>query len=307
MSQEIHYLETGSQDPFYNLAFEETVLRSRRSGEYLLLWQNDNTIVIGQNQNAEGEINRAFVEAHQIHVVRRTTGGGAVYHDLGNLNYTFVNREGEGSQAMQQQVLLGMMRPLGVDAVFSGRNDILVEGRKISGQAGYCEGGNEYLHGTLMVRVNKDHLEKSLRPSRIKLESKGVRSVAGRVANLSEYIPDITPVQAGGLMAGQFRQVFGPCLPVVYRDGSQGRPRQQDTYESRDWIVDNCPEYTVSQEMRWNGGILKLRFQVRDGTVLHAGCSSDSLTCGDIAWIRELEGYRYDREQIVKIIMERGK
>ena len=75
MSQEIHYLETGSQDPFYNLAFEETVLRSRRSGEYLLLWQNDNTIVIGQNQNAEGEINRAFVEAHQIHVVRRTTGG----------------------------------------------------------------------------------------------------------------------------------------------------------------------------------------------------------------------------------------
>lgn len=80
MSQEIHYLETGSQDPFYNLAFEETVLRSRRSGEYLLLWQNDNTIVIGQNQNAEGEINRAFVEAHQIHVVRRTTGGGAAQH-----------------------------------------------------------------------------------------------------------------------------------------------------------------------------------------------------------------------------------
>ena len=98
MSQEIHYLETGSQDPFYNLAFEETVLRSRRSGEYLLLWQNDNTIVIGQNQNAEGEINRAFVEAHQIHVVRRTTGGGAVYHDLGNLNYSFITDVGDAER-----------------------------------------------------------------------------------------------------------------------------------------------------------------------------------------------------------------
>ena len=295
-------------DPCYNLALEEELLEQAESGSTLLyLWVNRPCVVLGRNQNPYLECDMDYIKSNGVDLVRRKSGGGAVYQDLGNLNYTFINREGEGSQAMQQQVLLGMMRPLGVDAVFSGRNDILVEGRKISGQAGYCEGGNEYLHGTLMVRINKDHLEKSLRPSRIKLESKGVRSVAGRVANLSEYIPDITPVQAGGLTAGQFRQVFGPCLPVVYRDGSQGRPRQQDTYESRDWIVDNCPEYTVSQEMRWNGGILKLRFQVRDGTVLHAGCSSDSLTCGDIAWIRELEGYRYDREQIVKIIMERGK
>ena len=103
MSQEIHYLETGSQDPFYNLAFEETVLRSRRSGEYLLLWQNDNTIVIGQNQNAEGEINRAFVEAHQIHVVRRTTGGGAVYHDLGNLNYSFITDVGDAERLTMER------------------------------------------------------------------------------------------------------------------------------------------------------------------------------------------------------------
>mgnify|MGYP000071454574 FL=1 len=138
MSQEIHYLETGSQDPFYNLAFEETVLRSRRSGEYLLLWQNDNTIVIGQNQNAEGEINRAFVEAHQIHVVRRTTGGGAVYHDLGNLNYSFITDVGDAERLTMERFtrpIVEALQGLGLQAEASGRNDILVEGRKVSGTA----------------------------------------------------------------------------------------------------------------------------------------------------------------------------
>ena len=93
MKQITHYLETGSTDPFYNLAFEEYVLTHRQEGDYLLLWQNNNAIVIGQNQNTEAEINRAFVEAHKIHVVRRSTGGGAVYHDLGNLNYSFITDE----------------------------------------------------------------------------------------------------------------------------------------------------------------------------------------------------------------------
>ena len=106
MRSQTHYLETGSRDPAYNLALEETVLRRRIQGDYLLLWQNDNTIVIGQNQNAEAEINRAFVETHGIRVVRRTTGGGAVYHDLGNLNYSFITDAGDAERLTMELSLI---------------------------------------------------------------------------------------------------------------------------------------------------------------------------------------------------------
>ena len=100
--ERLHYLETGSTDPAYNLAFEEYVLTHRMDGDYLILWQNDNTVVVGQNQNTAAEINRAFVEAHGVHVVRRTTGGGAVYHDLGNLNYSFITDEEAGSLRLER-------------------------------------------------------------------------------------------------------------------------------------------------------------------------------------------------------------
>ena len=120
-------------DPCYNLALEEELLEQAESGSTLLyLWVNRPCVVLGRNQNPYLECDMDYIKSNGVDLVRRKSGGGAVYQDLGNLNYTFINREGEGSQAMQQQVLLGMMRPLGVDAVFSGRNDILVEGRKIS-------------------------------------------------------------------------------------------------------------------------------------------------------------------------------
>ena len=144
MERQIHYLETGSRDPAYNLAFEETVLRDRTAGDYLLLWQNDNTIVIGQNQNAEGEINRAFVEAHRIHVVRRTTGGGAVYHDLGNLNYSFITDAGDAERLTMERFtrpVVEALRGLGLRAEASGRNDILVEGGRCPARPSGCCGG----------------------------------------------------------------------------------------------------------------------------------------------------------------------
>ena len=183
MSQEIHYLETGSQDPFYNLAFEETVLRSRRSGEYLLLWQNDNTIVIGQNQNAEGEINRAFVEAHQIHVVRRTTGGGAVYHDLGNLNYSFITDVGDAERLTMERFtrpIVEALQGLGLQAEASGRNDILVEGRKVSGTAQRLLRGRFLYHGTPLFQPRHGVRGAECGPGKVRVQECKIRAQSDR-------------------------------------------------------------------------------------------------------------------------------
>lgn len=137
MNRAVTYWETGSEDPRYNLAFEEYLLNSRTEGDHLLLWQNERAVVVGRNQNAEGEIDRAFVEAHGISVVRRITGGGAVYHDLGNLNYSFLTDAADGErQTMERFVLpvVSALRKLGLEAESSGRNDILVSGKRSPGR-----------------------------------------------------------------------------------------------------------------------------------------------------------------------------
>lgn len=295
-------------NPCYNLALEEMLLSRAGSGSTILyLWVNRPCVVLGRNQNPYLECDMEYLEANRISLVRRKSGGGAVYQDAGNLNYTFINREGEGSREKQQQVLLGMFQNLGMEASCSGRNDILINGRKVSGQAAYCEGGNEYLHGTLMVCVNREHLVKSLRPSRMKLESRGIRSVAGRVINMAECAPGVTVNRVEECLMEQFLLVYGPSEPVVYKDESQGRPPGQDAYCSREWIVDSCPKYTACLEFPYMDGILKLRLQVEDGRIAAAQGSGDCLSGGGIDWMQNaLYGLRFDEEQIIKQIRKRG-
>ena len=267
MSQEIHYLETGSQDPFYNLAFEETVLRSRRSGEYLLLWQNDNTIVIGQNQNAEGEINRAFVEAHQIHVVRRTTGGGAVYHDLGNLNYSFITDVGDAERLTMERFtrpIVEALQGLGLQAEASGRNDILVEGRKVSGTAQRLL----LYHGTLLFDANPGMVSGALNVDPAKFESKSAKSVRSRIGNIREFLK--TDMDMPAFWSYLKKTLAGSGLVedhLTDEELAAVDELKRTKYDTWEWNFGRSPKYNLRNKRRWDGGTLEPCVEVDQGII----------------------------------------
>ena len=185
--------ESTTTDPYENLAVEEYLTFHVKPGECILyLWQNAHTVVIGRNQNCWKECRVSELEADGGHLVRRLSGGGAVYHDLGNLNFTFCMRKEDADVSRQLQVIIEAVGSFGLTAEKTGRNDVAINGQKFSGNAFYEQEQHCYHHGTLMMNVNKEMLSKYLTVSKEKLQSKGVDSVKSRVTNLVDYIPDLT-------------------------------------------------------------------------------------------------------------------
>ena len=191
--KQIRYLITNETDPYKNLALEEYLLDNVTEDECILyLWQNEKTVVVGRNQNPWKECLIKDLGQDQGRLVRRLSGGGAVYHDLGNLNFTFLVTKDNYNVAKQLDVIIKAVNNLGIPAIKSGRNDIIVEEKKFSGNAFYSTGDKCYHHGTILVDVDMPSLSKYLNVSKAKLKSKGVDSVKSRVANLIEYRHDLT-------------------------------------------------------------------------------------------------------------------
>lgn len=183
-------LRSNSVNPYFNLAAEQVLLDSELN-DILILWRNSPAVIIGRNQNAYAEINEAYVRKHQIAVVRRLTGGGAVFHDLGNINYTFITPQTEGSALDFKRFctpVIEALRNLGADAEMSGRNDILIHGKKISGSAQCVRNGKTMHHGTLLYSADLSYIAGSLNVDAAKLNSKGIKSVSSRVGNIADLI-----------------------------------------------------------------------------------------------------------------------
>lgn len=307
MNQRVTYLETGSQNPCYNLAFEEYVLTNRLEGDYLLLWQNDNTIVIGQNQNAEAEINRAFVEEHGIHVVRRTTGGGAVYHDLGNLNYSFITDAGDAERLTMERFtvpIVNALRGLGLQAEASGRNDILVEGRKVSGTAQRLFRNRILHHGTLLFDANPGMVAGALQVDPEKFRSKSAKSVRSRIGNIREFLStdmDLptfweylkTALAGDGLVTGA---LSGEGLERV-------NALKQSKYDTWEWNFGRSPKYDMVNKRYWDGGCLEVHAAVEKGLLIDIAFYGDFLSRCPLDKLTEaLRGCAFRREDAAAVL-----
>lgn len=265
------YLETDSTNPHYNLAFEEYVLTNRTEGDYLILWQNADSVIIGRNQNAYEEVDFKYLSENDIDLVRRQTGGGAVFHDLGNLNYSFITDwDGGENRSFKDftRPVVSALNKLGLSAEASGRNDILVSGKKISGTAMRIEKDRVLHHGTLLFDSNPEKISSALKTDPLKFQSKAVKSVRSRVGNIRDFlVVDMSINQFWDylLMELSGNGFYKDCLNTD--EFNKVKAIQAERYDNRDWNYGRSPQFSFSDKRRFDGGILEVHFTAALGTI----------------------------------------
>ena len=302
MIDKLWIYEGQSYDPHYNLAVEEYLLESVEPGQCVLyLWQNRNTVVIGRNQNPWKECRTTLLEQEGGHLARRLSGGGAVFHDLGNLNFTFLVCLEDYSVPRQMEVIRSAVASLGIPAEVSGRNDILARGRKFSGNAFYKNGRQAYHHGTLLVAADMEKLGRYLHPSRAKLKAKGVESVRSRVVNLQELNPAVTVDSLKKALREAFSNVYGlpvGALPSARLDETAiGQLTQRN--RSWQWNYGQKLPFTFECEDRFSWGEVQVQLKVEHGIIQNAKLYSDCLEEEIIPqWEMRLSGCRFERQSL---------
>lgn len=315
-----------SGDGYFNLAADEFLLEQHHLGNLggatLYFYVNTNAVIIGRNQNAWRECDTEAMERDGVQLVRRHTGGGAVYHDEGNLNFSFIADERVYDKDRQNRVVLKALSGFGIEAEVSGRNDILVDGRKISGCAYALSGTARGMHGTVLVDTDMKKLSNYLRPSALKLRAKGIASVRSRVMNLKERF-SVTVPEIRDAIIEAFKDEYGDCEEMLFVRSTEdvvraygkyckdphGRAMEAlyDKQSSWEWRMGRSPVFDSSIEGRCANFEFQLTFTVKNGVVQSYGFYTDSLDA-DIKdeIIGILDGVRFTRKDIAEALKKGG-
>ncbi|WP_026582402.1 lipoate--protein ligase [Bacillus sp. J33] len=302
----------GITDPRINLAIEEYALKNLDIDEtYLLFYINAPSIIIGKNQNTIEEINTGYVESNGIHVVRRLSGGGAVYHDLGNLNFSFITKDdGESFHNFLKftEPVINALKKLGVNAELSGRNDLTAEGRKISGNAQFSTKGRMFSHGTLLFDSEIENVVSALKVRKDKIESKGIKSIRSRVANISEFLEEKITIDEFRLLL--LKNIFGdldevPEYKLTDEDWEKIHQLSKERYQNWDWNYGKSPKFDLQHSHRFPVGQIDIRLNVTKGKIENCKIYGDFFGVGDVSEIEnKLSGIRYEKSEIEKALAE---
>ncbi|MBP1947304.1 lipoate--protein ligase [Virgibacillus litoralis] len=304
----------GITDPTINLALEEYVLQNfGEQDTYLLFYINKPSIIIGRNQNSIEEINTNYVDDNGIKVVRRLSGGGAVYHDEGNLNFSFITKDdGESFQnfAKFTKPMVEALNKLGVPAELQGRNDLVADGRKISGNAMFSTKGRMFSHGTLMFDSEIENVVSALNVKMEKIKSKGIKSIRSRVANISEFLEDkITMDEFKELI---LRYVFDvedvkdiPRYELTEQDWENVRKISEERYQKWDWNYGKSPKFNIQESHKFDAGLVDVRLDVKNGTIENCKIYGDFFGLGEVRDIEDkLVGVHHERNAIEEALKD---
>ncbi|WP_163652283.1 lipoate--protein ligase [Listeria sp. PSOL-1] len=296
------------KDPRINLAVEEFILTELKLKEPVLLFYiNKPSIIIGRNQNTVEEINTDYVEKNEIIVVRRLSGGGAVYHDEGNLNFSFITDDDGDSFhnfAKVTQPIIAALKRLGVNAELKGRNDLLIDGYKVSGNAQFVTKGKMFSHGTLMFDLNLDHVAAALKPRKDKFESKGIKSIRSRVANISQFMDEeMSTEEFRDLLLRHIFDVENVKDVKEYKLTSEDWKRISEIsvarYANWEWNYGKSPKFNLEHTKRFPIGSIDIRLNVARGIISDIKIFGDFFGVANIDEIEDkLKGINYQREAL---------
>ena len=306
----LRILKSAVTNPWFNLATEDWIFNTLDADSHtLFLWRNSETVVIGRSQNPWVECKIDKMQADEVFLARRQSGGGAVFHDLGNTNFTFLSPKDDYDQVANFTIIINALKKLGIDAKLSGRNDMQVGDKKISGSAFKHAADRSFHHGTLLVNADMQKLGDYLNPHPLKLKAKGIKSVRARVANLVEFNEDITHEILSQAIIEAFCAYYrdtdydGTALIEELDEASLAKQPTLNKYYQQmadwDWRFGKTPQFSHHMETRFDWGIVDVHMDVQHAVITDVVIFSDALNVELIEQLKEaLTDIRYDRNEV---------